>query len=145
MYSPWCSFHPGLFIKISTHCLLGSSTSAYTARLLQLMCRTLCFFMLDFMTFLLAQSSSLSRSTWMSCCYTCATAVITLANHRLIIYHFTTPQSVTICRLAISLNMYTHRDAYTTLLAPITAISLPSPQRREDRLKPAAGTGCVVA
>lgn len=45
----------------------------------------------------------------MSCCCTCATAVvITLANHRLISYHFTTLQSVLVCRLAISLNMYAH-------------------------------------
>ena len=146
MYLPWCSFHPGLFIKISTHCHLGGTTAAYTSRLLHLMCRTLCFFTLDFMMFLLAQSSSLSRSLWMSCCCTCATAVvITLANHRLISYLFTTLRSVMVWRLAVSLNTYAHKDAYTTLLAPIAGISFPSLQRREDWLKLAAGPGCIVA
>lgn len=50
--------------------------------------------------------------------------------------HFITLQSVMVCRSAISLNMYAHKDAHTTLVVPITGISFPSPQHREDRLKP---------
>lgn len=142
MCLPWCSFHPALFIKFSIHCHLGGTTAGYTSRLLHLMCRTLCFSTLDFMMFLLAQSSSLSRSIWMSCCCTCATAVIiTLVNHRLIRSLFTTLRSVMVWRLAMSLNVYSHKDAYTTLLAPIAGISFPSPQCREDWL----GAGCIVA
>ena len=136
---------PGLFIKISTHCHLGGATAACALRRLHLMCRTLCFFMPGFMMFLLAQSSSLPRSLWMSCCCTCATAVVTtLANHRLISYLVTALRSVMVWRLAMSLSTYAHKDAYTTLLAPVAGISLPSPQCSEDWLKPTAATGCIV-